>query len=193
MHDTCMVAPMLRTLRRAVLVLLLFAAIAGAAIALTARPNLERARGDATARWKAVRSPLTARYDALSEANNAVRTAGGTGRDVVEDVGAALERWRAAASGSPVSEQVAAANALEGLTRRLTASVAASERLRSDATVIEAVSNLADAKIPEAGRAFNEAARDYAAKRGGPVRHVVAGLLGYDEIPALDLGGDPAT
>lgn len=193
MHDTCRVAAMLRTLRRAVLVLLLFAAIAGAAIALTTRPDLERARDDATATWKAVRSPLTARYDALSKADNAARAAGGTGRDVVEDIGAALDRWRAAASGSPVSEQVAAANELEGLIRRLTASVEASGRLRSDATVTAAVSGLADAKIPEAGRAFNEAARDYAAKRGGPVRHVVSGLLGYDEIPALDLGGGPAS
>jgi len=184
---------MLRTLRRAVLVLIVSAAIVGTALALTARPDLEKARDDATATWKAVRSPLTARYDTLAEANDAVRTVGGAGRDVVEDLGAALDRWHAAASGSPVSEQVAAANDLEGLIRRLSASVAASERLSSDATVTTALSALTDTKIPEAGRAFNDAAGSYAAKRAGPARRVVAGLLGYEAIPALDLGGDPAS
>jgi len=184
---------MQRTLRRAVLVLLLFAVIAGTAAALTTRPDLDRARDSATATWRAVRSPLTARYDALSTANNAVRDAGGTGRDVVDDTRAAVARWRDAASGSPVSEQVAAANALEGLARRLAATVEASELLRADAAVVAAISDLADATIPEAGRAFNEAARDYEAERGGPVRHLVAGLLGYDAIPALDLGGSPHT
>jgi len=182
---------MLRTLRRAVLVLLLFAVVAGAAIALTTRSDLVGARDNVTATWRAVRSPLTARYDTLSTANDAVRDAGGTPRDVVEEIDAALDRWRAAASGSPVSEQVAAANSLEGLTRRLTATVEESERLRSDSVIAAAIADLADAEIPEAGRAFNDSARTYDAERGGPVRSIVADLLGYDEIPALDLAAGP--
>ncbi len=180
--------PMLRTLRRAVLVLLLLVAVAVAAIALTARPELDRARDDVTATWRSVRGPLTARYDLLATATDAASEAGGAGRDVVEDLGAALDRWRAAASGSPVSEQVAAANELEGLTRRLTAAVEASERLGGDAAVASALADLAGADIPEAARAFDDAVRDYESARGGTARRAVAGILGYDEIPALDLG-----
>ncbi|MCZ7536754.1 MAG: hypothetical protein M5T61_13205 [Acidimicrobiia bacterium] len=105
---------MLRTVRRAVLVLLLIAVVGFAATAVTARPGLDRARDDATSTWRSVRGPLTARYDLLSAVGDAVRAAGGIGSGVVDDLDAASDRWRAAASGSPVSEQVAAANALEG-------------------------------------------------------------------------------
>ncbi len=183
---------MLRTLRRAVLVLLLLAVVAGVATAVTARPGLDGARDDATATWRSVRGPLTARYALLTAAGDAVRAAGGTGSGVVDDLDSAADRWRAAASGSPVAEQVAAANALEGLYRRLVATIASSERLGDDDAVAEAAAGLAAAHVPEAARAFNDAVRDYEAERAGLFRGIVAGLLGYDEIPVLDLGDLPA-
>lgn len=183
---------MLRTVRRAVLVLLLIAVVGFAATAVTARPGLDRARDDATSTWRSVRGPLTARYDLLSAVGDAVRAAGGIGSGVVDDLDAASDRWRAAASGSPVSEQVAAANALEGIYRRLAATVASSERLSGDEAVVEASADLAGADVPEAARAFNEAVRDYESERAGLVRSLVADLLGYDGIPVLDLGDLPA-
>ncbi len=95
------------------------------------------------------------------------------------------------ASGASLAEQVEAANVLEGLARRLAASVAGSERLSADAEVTEAMAGLGEASIPESARAFDDAVSEYEDVRGGPVKRTISDLLGYDAIPALDLG-DPA-
>lgn len=179
---------MLRTVRRVVLVLLLVAVVAGAAIAFSARPDLDAASDDAAATWQSVRGPLTTRYDLLGAAADAVLAAGGAEHDVVAEIDRALDRWREVASGASLSEQVEAANVLEGLARRLAASVAGSERLSADADVTEAMAGLDEASIPESARAFDDAVSEYEDVRGGPVKRTISDLLGYGAIPALDLG-----
>lgn len=178
---------MWRTVRRLLLLLVVAAAVGVLAVAVTARPGLERTRDDAVERWRPLRDPLDARYAALADVNDAVREAGGPERDASSELDAALATWRAS-SNAPVATQVDAANALEGLARRLRTAVAASERLSGDPGVEEAVEALDRHRVPESARVFNAAAADYHEARAGLLRERVAALLGHDPLPLLDVG-----
>lgn len=178
---------MWRTTRRLLLVLAVALALAFVTVGATTRPDLERARDDAVERWRPLRGPLDGRYSALADLNASVQGAGGHEREVSAEIDVALAAWRASA-GAPVAAQVEAANELEGLARRLTTTIAASERLTADPAVAEAFEELGGHPIPESARAFNGAADDYHEARDGFLREPVAGLLGHDALPRLDIG-----
>lgn len=177
---------MWRTIRRLLLLLVVAAAMGVLAVAVTARPDLERTRDDAVERWRPMSDPLDARYAALADVNDAVREAGGPERDVSSELDTALAAWRASNS-APVATQVDAANALEGLARRLRTAIAASERLSDDPGVGEAVEGLDRHPVPESARVFNAAAADYHEARVGFLREPVAALLGHDPLSLLDV------
>jgi hypothetical protein len=182
------------TLRRATALGVLVVLLAGgglAAYALTARPDLDDARDAASERWLAVREPLDARYARLAAANDAVRDAAGPDRDVVRDLDAAIGRWSDLfdSRDGTVADEVRAANDLEGLARRLAAVVAGSPVLRGDEAVTAALAALGETPVPEVAASFDELVRAYERERQGRLRRLAAGLLGYDELPLLDLGG----
>lgn len=179
---------MWRMIRRLLLVLVVAAVVAVTAVGVTARPDLERRRDDAVQHWRPLREPLDARYAALADLNDAVREAGGPERDVTGAIDTALAAWRASGD-APVARQVDTANDLEGLARRLLATIADSARLHGAAAVSAAADAFAGQPIPESARAFNSAARDYRDARAGVLREPVAGLLGHDPLPLLDTGG----
>jgi hypothetical protein len=177
---------MFRWVRRALLVVALVVLVGGGILALTARPDLDRARNDVESRWQALRPALDARYELLAQANQEAKTAGGPERDVVRSIDAALAKWRRDRNG-PVATQVDDANVLEGLGRRLTATVNASPRLMASDAVVLRTAQFEDAEVPEQARSFNAAVRDYEDARGGSVRRPIAGLLGFDPVASFDI------
>jgi hypothetical protein len=177
---------MFRWVRRALLVVALVVLVGGGILALTARPDLENARSEMNARWRALRGALDQRYQLLQNANDATRTAGGPERNIVRAIDSALTDWRRSRTAS-VPAQVADANALEGLGRRLTTTVNASTRLQGVPEVVTPTNRFRDANVPESARAFNRAVRDYEDARGGSLRRPIAGLMGYDSVLSYDL------
>lgn len=178
----------MRVLRRVLLLVLVLLVVAAIALVIGARPDLEDARDEVDARWDALAQPLDERYARLEAAVAAARGTPGSSAELVEELETAIGRWYAARDDdAAVADQVAAANDLEGLARRFGAVAAASPRLSADPEVTAALAAYRDAPVPEGAPAFTEAVRHYEDERDGPLRAVVATVLGYDEIPALAL------
>jgi hypothetical protein len=177
---------MFRWVRRAVLAIVLVVLIGAVIIALTARSDLQSSRSDVNDRWRALRPALVDRYRTLATANDAVRAAGGPERDLVGTIDRALAAWTQDANAA-VTTQVDDANALEAAGRRLVVTVNASSRLKAMTNVMRPVNAFAKATMPEQARSFNGAVRDFEDARGGSVRRPIAGLMGYDAIPSLDV------
>ncbi len=111
-------------------------------------------------------------------------------RELADSVRSALDRWQSAASRKNVEAQVRAANTLEAAGRRLVAAAHASDRVKTDADAKAAIDAFAaDTTSGDRVKAFNDAVQKYARERRGPVRSVVASLLGNPDIPAFE----PAT
>ncbi len=106
---------------------------------------------------------------------------------------AALAHWRDARAHSGVATQVAAANDVEALARRLLATEAASPRVKGDAAILTALGKYLAVSSRTAADAFNQRVVSYEHERRGPVRAVVATLLGDGEIPVLDTASTPVT
>jgi len=110
----------------------------------------------------------------------------GPTRTLVGDVDATLVRWRDARKHSPVATQVAAANDVEAFARRLLATEAASPRVRDNAAVLSALGQFLSDPARRAAAGFNADVVSYQRERHGPVRAVVASVLGDGTIPVLD-------
>lgn len=177
----------MRVLRRVLLLVLVGLVVAAIALVLDARPELEDARDEVDARWDAIARPLEERYARIEAAVAAARGTPGPSAELVEELETAIGRWNAARDDAAVADQVAAANDLEGLARRFAGVAAASPRLSADPEVTAALAAHRDAPAPDGAAAFTEAVRRYENERDGPLRAVVATVLGYDEIPALAL------
>jgi hypothetical protein len=182
---------MFRWVRRALLVVALVVLVGGGILALIARPDLDSTRNDVESRWRVLRPALDTRYDLLAEANEQTKVAGGPQRDIVRDIDAALAKWRRDRN-APVATQVDDANNLQGLGRRLSATVTGSPRLMAENAVVLRTIRYADAEIPEQARSFNTSVRDYEDARGGSIRRPIAGLLGFDAIASYDTSPTPA-
>jgi len=178
----------MRLVRRILLLALALVVAAAAGYTLVARSQLERARDDVEASWSALAEPLDARYALLGAVTAAIGDTGGPAAALVSDVDDALERWRSARRGNaPVDAQVDAANRLEGLGRRLAATVRASVRLSGRPEVVAALDAYAGAPVPEQAAAYDAAARRYADERSSSARRLVAQVLGYEAVSAFDL------
>jgi hypothetical protein len=183
---------MFRWVRRALIVFALVLLVGGGILVLTSRPDLENARDDVNARWRALRPGLDQRYALLAQANAATKTAGGPERNLVNDVEQALVSWRADKTKS-VDTQVDDANELEALGRRLTNTVDQSARLQAIPTVVTRAGQFDQAQLPVSATGFNQAVRDYENARGGSLRRPVASLLGYPSMTSLDASGSAPT
>jgi hypothetical protein len=170
-----------------VIALALVAVVAGVgALALTSRAGLDDARDEVEDAWAKAEPQLGARYDALSAANDAVRDEGGGARSIVGELDTALARWHdATRTNANVASQIALANDLEGLGRRLRATVDGSARFDTDAIALTLAAF--DASVIEAAATLNRAVDAYSDERGGTLRRLVASALGHEAIPRLDV------
>lgn len=175
-----------------VLVVVLLAAAAIAALLLV-RPELQDGRDRVDARWSPLRPALIARYEALGGVSSALDDAGAADRSVTRDLDAALSSWEGYAVRGPKhtdpAAEVATANELEALARRVRANVFASAKLKGNEALAAALSAFDQATVPQpAVRAYNRAVDAYEGDRSGFLPSLVAGLLGYDSRSVLVVG-----
>ncbi len=181
----------MHVVRRVAVLVVLLVVIAAAVMALTSRPGLQRSRDDVNAAWDSLRSPLVARYQKLESATSAVRTVPGPVHDLVPDLDDGLRRWKSLPVGASVAAHVSAANELEALGRRLIIVAGTSPRLQAAADAKAAVDAWKVAPIPAQAGAYNRAVAKYEHERSGSTRRVVASVLGFKAIPALDAQASP--
>lgn len=171
-----------RVLRVLIPVLVVAVLVAGVVAVLAARPDIESAKDDVDAQWALLLPTLTVRYDALAQADEPLKAIPGSIRTVATDVDTALQRWRQVEDGGAIDTQVRAANRVEVAGRRLLAVVALSPRV--DQPAKQAVADSLATAQPDA-TAFNASVATYQAERRGPVREIVATLVGGGDIPGL--------
>jgi len=182
---------MVHVARRLLGAFVVLAVVAGATLALSSRPRLETDRSAVEREWRAVRPGLDTRYRLVDALAHAVDAAGGPPNSIVEEVHTAFARWNALpTSDSSVAGAITVANTLEGLSRRLEVTVTGSPLLNGDTTVTGALHGVTIATIPPVG-ALDAAVSKYEKNRGGPLRRLVAGPLGYSAIPRLALATGP--
>ena len=174
---------------RWILLALLVVLIGGvAALVLTQQPKLDDARTEVDTRWKPLVADgqLPLRYQTLTGALSAFDAAGGSDRDVSEDLHAALRAWDTALRDGSATAQVKTANAVEAQGARLLANVLGSPRLKSDAASTDALVKYAQTS-PNAQLvdAYNRAARDYEDIRTDALAQPVAEVLGFAARPVL--------
>ena len=178
---------------RVLLPVLIVAAVVGAGSSvLSARPDLQKAKRNVDTSWSSLSVQLDHRYVLLKAVDDTLRPIPGPIRTLVGDVDGTLARWRDVRTHTGVATQVAAANDVEALARRLVATAAASPRLRSNATVVSALAPFLADPSRTAAVAFNEKIASYEHERRGPVRAVVASVLGDGAIPVLDTTTPPS-
>jgi hypothetical protein len=179
---------------RVLLPLLIVAAVVGAGSSvLSARPDLQKAKHNVDASWTSVSGQLDNRYVQLAKVDDTLRPVPGPIHAVVTDLDAALAHWRAVHPHSSVATQVNAANDVEALARRLLATEATSPRVKGNATILNAIKDYVVVSSTTAATAFNQRVVSYERQRRGPVRAVVARLVGDGEIPALDTTQTPVS
>jgi CDP-diacylglycerol pyrophosphatase len=161
--------------------------VAGVVAVLSARPDQQDAKRNVQRAWAPLANDLTHHYVVLTDADKKVLDLSGPVRELAADVRTALDRWQTAVSRKSVAEEVRAANALEAVGRRLVGAARVSNRVKADAATKSAVDAFAlDQLSGDRVNAFNDAVRKYARERRGPVRSVVASLLGNQDIPAFE-------
>jgi len=171
-----------------VLAVVVMAALAG--FVLTGRPELDRTRDRVDRQWVALRPPLDARYAKLGAFSTVVRNTLGEDRTPIRDTRVALAKWQRlrGARAARSTDEVAAANVLEGDAARLKAMVDASARLHDNNAVRDAMTAFDTATIEVGRRAYDQAVHDYEHARRGLVRRLATALLGYGARPVFESG-----
>jgi hypothetical protein len=178
---------------RVLLVVLVVAAVVGAGSSvLSARPDLDNAKRNVDTAWTAVAPQLDARYLQLAAVAQHLSAVAGPVHTVAADASSALAHWRDVRQHGSVAAQVAAANDVEAMARRLLVTQAASPRVRGNATLLNDVDKFLSLSTGTTAADFNRAVESYEHERRGPVRAVVAGILGDRSIPTLDDTRTPA-
>lgn len=176
----------LRITRMLLPLLIVAVAVFGIVSVLSARPDLQDAKKHVDQTWTPVRDALTTRYVSLKNVTDELKKMPGPVRELAGSVDAALTTWQTTANSS-VATQVRAANNVEALARRLITTARASDRVKNDSNA----SPLIDAYVQNSSLSlatlatFNDAVARYERQRRGPLRGVVADLLGDRDIPAL--------
>jgi hypothetical protein len=172
---------------RVLLVVLVVAAVVGAGSSvLSARPDLDNAKRNVNTAWTTVAPQLDARYLQLTAVAQHLAAVAGPVHTIAGDANTALAHWRDVRQHGSVAAQVAAANEVEAMARRLLATQAASPRVRGNTTLLNDVGKFLALSSGSAAADFNRAVESYEHERKGPVRAVVAGILGDRAIPTLD-------
>jgi len=119
-----------------------------------------------------------------------VRSVPGPLHQLAGQVAAACGDWPNLESrGASVSSEVAAANGLESLGRRLVVAARAAPRLVGNTAALALVNAFAALKPPKSATAFDAAVDRFERERIRPARSVAARILGYTSIPAYDAPG----
>src|SRR4051794_7498386 len=182
-----------RALRVFVPVLVVAVIVAAIVSVLSARPDLDHAKRNVDASWTTLAPQLDHRFALLAAAADQSTDIPGPVHELADDVTAALARWKSVNGHASLESQVGAANALEALGRRLLTTAAASPRVATDQGAKVALSAyLADRSFATA-RDFNQTVAAYERERRGPIRRVVARVLGDASIPAVDTTGPVST
>ncbi len=176
-----------RVVRLLLPLVIVLVVVAGVVAVLTARPDQQDAKRSVDRAWTPLAHDLQQRYFLLTAADEKLLGLSGPVRELADDVHDALDRWQSAASHKNVEPQVRAANTLEALGRRLVAAARVSDRVKANADSTNAVNAFAgDSMSGDRVKAYNDAVRKYARERRGPVRGIVASVLGNPEIPAFE-------
>jgi hypothetical protein len=178
---------------RVLLVVLVVAAVVGAGSSvLSARPDLDSAKRNVDTAWATLAPALNTRYVQLALVNQRLQAVPGPVHTLVGDTDTAIAHWRDVRQHGGVASQVAAANDVEAIARRLLATQAASPRVNGNATLLSDVGKYLDLSTHPAAVDFNQTVDSYEHERRGPVRAVVASVLGDGSIPTLDDTVTPA-
>ncbi len=179
---------------RVLLPVVIVAAVVGAGSSvLSARPDLQKAKRNVDAAWSTLAEQLDHRYVLLAQVDAKLRPIPGPIHTLVGDADAVLAHWRDVRTHSGVATQVSAANDVEATARRLIATAAASPRVGSNAAALPALAQfLADASRSGA-TGFNASVTSYEHERRGPVRAIVASVLGDGAIPVFDTTAIPSS
>ncbi|MFZ4515609.1 MAG: hypothetical protein ACOYN3_04790 [Acidimicrobiia bacterium] len=166
--------------------LVVLALVAGlVALTVTGSGRLRSDQSSMNERWSALRAPLDARYSSLRNAANVVDRVGNT-RTVTGDITSAYQTWQRARQLRKPDLEVAAANTLEGLGRRLGANVATSAKLRDNPDVNAALATYAQSlPLDPLVEAYDSAAARYAKNRVHARARLAAALFGFDPRAAL--------
>jgi hypothetical protein len=167
-------------------VLIVAAVVAAGSSVLSARPDLDKAKHNVDTSWSSLAGQLNHRYVLLAAVDDTLRPVVGPIRTLVGDVDTALARWHDARQHTDVAAQVAAANDVEAFARRLLATEATSPRVRGNAAALAALGQFLSDPARRAAAGFNQNVTSYERERRGPVRAVVASVLGDGAIPVLD-------
>ena len=179
----------LRILRIFVPLLLVAAIVAGTVLVLTSRSDLRRSRHAVEDAWPPLRGALDTRYKVLSVADDAVKSVPGPLHQIVTDVEAAYASWRSLEQhDASVASEVAAANDLESLGRQLVAAARVAPRLSGNTAALAEIGAYDKLAPPPSAAAFDAAVTRFERDRNRPAHSLAARVLGYDSIPALDLG-----
>ena len=176
----------LRVVRVLLPVLIVAALVFAGSSVLSARPDLQNAKSHVDDSWSSLAVKLDGRYKLLAVANDQLRPIPGPIHSLVGDTDTALARWRDARIHSGVAGQVNAANDLEALSRRVVATAAASPRVSQNASALAAIAAFLSDASRKSATGFNKDVVSYEHERRGPVRAVVASVLGDGQIPVLD-------
>jgi hypothetical protein len=178
---------MVHVVRRLLGAFLVLAIVAGATLALSSRPRLQSDRNAVERDWRTVQPGLSARYSRVDALARAISAAGGPANPLIGQVESTYARWKTLGADAPVASSIELANTLEGFARRLDALVGASPLLKANPAVPAARQKMLDSAIPTGVTQLNDDIARYEKDRGGPVRRIVAGPLGYSAIPRLAL------
>jgi hypothetical protein len=174
----------LRTLRVLIRLLIATVLVAAVVIVLTTQPDLRRDKRAVDRKWDALRPQLVERYTVLkSTSAELAKVTGPVSQLVSSDVEPALARWQAVVGNASTATQVQAANDVESAAARLVAAAKDSPRVKGDRDAQAAVDAFAENTSYQGGLEFVAAVTKYEQTRRGPLRSVVAGILGYDDIP----------
>ena len=179
---------MVHVARRLLGAFVVLAVVAGATLALSSRPRLQTDRRAVERDWSAVRSGLNVRYGLVDGLAKAIGAANGPPNPIVADVAATYADWKSVSAVNPVATAISTANRLEGFARRLSVTVTDSALLKADRAVSAALHALQVDQVPPGVSRLNDDVSKYEKDRGGALRRVVDGPLGFDAIPRLALG-----
>ncbi|HVM41447.1 MAG TPA: hypothetical protein VM618_11790 [Acidimicrobiia bacterium] len=173
-------------LRRRTVALLAVAAVVAVLVAavVSTLPRVNDARDDAEARWRALRSPLAARYDRVERLAGVVASKR-EGLTLAEEANAAVDRWSRASA--HVETGPKAANTAEGYLARLVGIIRSSSSLSADPAVTEALQRLAGTLPDDEIAAFNRAVEAHDGARGRFPGRWFTSLLGADALTTVDV------
>jgi hypothetical protein len=185
---------MARRVWRLALVVVLLLVVGAVMLALTTRPRLDDDRSAVDHQWTPLRAPLVARYDKLTGATAAFIAAGGGDRAITKDLLTTLKQWaglhKVPSAKADAAKEATTADDLEGLGRRLRATISGSDRFRSVAPVTETITAFESTIPPPAAvKSYNDAVTKYEHARRGLLHRIVADTLGYGSRPVLEIGG----